>query len=155
MALEIPKVISEASYLNGTRHAKKVKWLDGNILSNPPDILKPQFQNWNRWFNVCNCRQSQGISQKALCPEVKSETGSNSSIIGGLTQTKDQHQEFPVLDLSQNNKQLLEVIRPYSSLSKHVEPWPKGRITQPVKERNFKLRFVQPQLPYPPPALWA
>ena len=33
-----------------------IKWLDGNILSNQNDILKPVYQNWNKGFMVCKCK---------------------------------------------------------------------------------------------------
>ena len=74
----------------------------------------------------------------------KSETGSPPSYSDSAI---DHNQEFPVLDQNPKSRQQLEVIKPFRSLSSNVEPWPKGYVIQPVRDYNFKLKFVQHQIP--------
>ena len=96
----IGHTMSRGFLLRWDKACKKVKWLDGNILSNPPDVLRPQFQNWNKWFNICNCKQAQDTSQRAQCSEKESAKGTYSSITGISTQTENHQQDIPVLDFS-------------------------------------------------------
>ena len=32
-------------------------------------------------------------------------------------------------------------------MSSNVEPWPKGYVIQPVRDYNFKMKYVQNQIP--------
>ena len=56
-------------------------------------------------------------------------------------------QEFPILEENPKSRQLLEVIRPHKSLSGNIEPWPKGYVSHPVQDYNFKLKLVQNKIP--------